>query len=264
MKDLKIAIIQAELHWENADGNLAMFEEKIWTIHEEVDLILLPEMFSTGFSMNPAELAEVSGLKTQKWMLQMAVQRDALVGGSYIVRQGEHFYNRFVFAFPDGTIQFYDKRHLFSLAKEEDYFTAGQERLVVTYKGWRICPMVCYDLRFPVWARNHVTLDGDYGYDLLLYVANWPKVRIKAWDTLLPARAIENLAYVAGVNRTGLDGNEHLYDGHSAVYDALGEQMTRPLIGEEGILIQKVDKLALDMVRQKFAFLRDADAFDIR
>ncbi|MCV9388097.1 amidohydrolase [Reichenbachiella ulvae] len=262
MQDLKIAIIQSELYWENIDGNLAMFEEKVWGISEAVDLILLPEMFNTGFTMNPQPLAEVPGLKTQKWMLQMASQTKALVGGSYMVRQGENFYNRFVFAFPDGKMQHYDKRHLFSLAKEENYFNAGQKRLIVEYKGWKICPMVCYDLRFPVWARNQIN-DGACDYDLLIYAANWPEARIQAWDTLLQARAIENQAYVAGINRVGKDGNDYPYVGHSAIYDYAGTTM-QFLGDEEDVIIQSINKEALEQFRERFAFLQDGDQFDIQ
>ncbi|PIB36811.1 amidohydrolase [Reichenbachiella sp. 5M10] len=261
MEDLTIAMLQADLFWENVDGNLAMFEEQIWSISEEVDVVLLPEMFNTGFSMRPKLLAEVPGLKTQRWMLQMAAQRQALVGGSYIVQQGQRYFNRFVFAFPEGKIQYYDKRHLFSLAQEENYFAAGETRLIVNYKGWKICPLICYDLRFPVWSRNQ-TREGQCDYDLLLYVANWPETRIQAWDTLLQARAIENQAYVAGVNRIGRDGNDHSYVGHSAVYDYAGDCM-QGLVEEVGVIVQTISQSPLLQYRERFAFLQDGDDFVI-
>lgn len=263
MSDLTVAIIQSDLHWENTEANLANFEEKIWSITEPVDLILLPEMFSTGFSMTPEGLAEVPGLKTHKWLLQMANQRKALVGGSYIVKDGTAYHNRFFMAFPDGSYQTYDKRHLFSLAKEERYFKGGTERLIVEYKGWKICPMVCYDLRFPAWAKNRVDPStGSYDYDLLLYVASWPKPRINAWDTLLKARAIENQSYTIGCNRVGKDGNDYAYVGHSAVYDYLGESKAF-LADQEGIIIQKLEKPEQEEFRNKYPFAADSDVFSI-
>ncbi|UXP33235.1 amidohydrolase [Reichenbachiella agarivorans] len=255
--DLTIALLQANPYWEDAEANLAMFEEMVWSIDESVDVILLPEMFNTGFSMNPKQLAEVAGLKTQRWMLRMAAQKQTLVGGSYIVQVEEKYFNRFLFAFPDGTMQYYDKRHLFSLAKEEEFFTPGTERLVVDYLGWKICPLVCYDLRFPAWSRNTVH-EGQYDYDLLIYAANWPKPRIRAWDILLPARAIENLSYVAGINRVGLDGNDHQYVGHSVVLDYAGGVLSG-LDEQEGVIVQKLERKSLEEFRSKFAFLQDAD-----
>ena len=263
MSDLNIAIIQSSIHWEDTTANLAMFEEKIWELEEEVDLILLPEMFTTGFSMEPARLAEVPGMATHKWMLQMANQKNALVGGSYIVKEGTTYYNRFFAAFPDGSYQTYDKRHLFSLAKEEIFFTAGNEKVILDFKGWKICPLICYDLRFPVWAKNKRDKDsGVFDYDLLLYVANWPKPRISAWDTLLKARAIENQTYTLGANRVALDGNGFEYVGHSGIYDYLGSELIK-LENEEGILLQKLNKSAQDKFREKFSFVGDGDQFSI-
>lgn len=263
MSDLTVAILQSNLHWENIDANLAMFEEQIWSITESVDLIVLPEMFNTGFSMTPEKLAEVPGLKTHKWLLQMANQKEALVGGSYIVKEGSGYFNRFFMAFPDGSFQTYDKRHLFSLAKEEMFFQGGMERLIVEYKGWKICPLVCYDLRFPVWSKNKYDQDTkEFDYDLLIYVASWPKPRINAWDTLLKARAIENQSYTLGCNRIGEDGNNYQYVGHSAVYDYLGEQME--LIDNlEGIIIQKLSKDSQQEFRTKYPFVADSDEFSI-
>ena len=264
MSDLTVAILQSNLHWENIDANLAMFEEQIWSITEPVDVIVLPEMFNTGFSMMPEKLAEVSGLKTHKWLLQMANQRNALVGGSYIVKEGTDYFNRFFVAFPDGKFHTYDKRHLFSLAKEEMFFKAGTERLIVDYKGWRICPLVCYDLRFPAWAKNRFNKDSkSYDYDLLSYVASWPKPRVSAWDTLLKARAIENQSYTLGCNRIGEDGNGYAYVGHSGIYDYLGEQIDFK-DNEEGIIIQKLSKSTQDEFRTKFPFVADSDEYEIQ
>lgn len=264
MSDLRVAILQSNLHWENVDANLAMFEEQIWSMSEPVDVIILPEMFNTGFSMDPEHLAEVPGLKTHKWLLQMANQKNALVGGSYIVKEGTDYFNRFFFAFPDGTYQTYDKRHLFSLAEEEMYFKAGTDRLIVDYKGWKICPLVCYDLRFPAWAKNRfVKASNSYEFDLLIYVASWPKPRINAWDTLLKARAIENQCYTIGCNRIGEDGNGYAYVGHSGVYDYLGETLEF-VDNQEDIIIKKLNKRAQDEFRTKFPFVADSDDFQIQ
>lgn len=264
MSDLTAAIIQTSLHWENVDANLAMFEEKIWSISESVDLIILPEMFNTGFSMATASLAEVPGLKTHKWLLQMANQKNALVGGSYIVKEGANCFNRFFFAFPDGTYQTYDKRHLFTLAKEEQYFKEGKERLIVTHKGWKICPLVCYDLRFPAWAKNRMDKETSrLDYDLLIYVASWPKPRISAWDTLLKARAIENQTFTLGCNRVGTDGNGYEYVGHSGAYDYLGEPLNFAGDRDE-IIIQKFQKSAQEEFRTKYPFVADSDEVTIK
>lgn len=263
MSDLKIALIQADLHWENADANLAMFEEKIWQINDEVDLIVLPEMFSTGFSMNPEPLAEVPGLKTEKWLKQMAAQKNALVGGSYIVNEGGDYFNRFVAAHPDGKVEKYDKRHLFSLAKEENFFKAGDDRLVIEFRGWKICPLICYDLRFPVWAKNNFDKVADtFEYDLLLYVASWPKPRIAAWDSLLKGRAVENQCYVAGVNRVGKDANDYEYIGHTQMIDYYGLEMDK-MVNNEGTIIQNLSINDLMTYRKRFPFLADSDQFNI-
>ena len=192
MSDLTLALIQSDIHWEDVDANLAMFEEKIWGIAESVDLILLPESFNSGFTDSINKIAEVPGLRTQKWMLQMANQKNALVGGSFMVNEKGKIYNRYLAAKPDGTFETYDKKHLFNLSHIERQITPGQNRTIIEYKGWRICPLVCYDLRFPSWSQNFVHEDGKTDFDLLIYSANWPKQRINAWDTILNARAIEN------------------------------------------------------------------------
>jgi omega-amidase len=210
---LKVAVLQVDLAWENIQKNLEIFSERIDAIEEQVDLIILPEMFTTGFSMNAEPLAEEKEGEAFKWMRNIAMERDAAVTGSVIVKEDGNFYNRLYFIFPNGDYKTYDKKHTFTLAKEDKTYTAGTERLIVDYKGWKICPLICYDLRFPVWARN--TVD----YDLLIYVANWPETRINAWDVLLQARAIENMSWCIGVNRTGNDGNDYRYNGHTAVYD---------------------------------------------
>ena len=256
MENLNIALLQVDLFWENIEKNLKQFEEKIKSVDTDVDLFILPEMFSTGFSMNAEKLAESSEGPTLKWMKRMAKEKNAALTGSIITEDNGNFYNRLYFVFPDATYKQYDKHHTFTLAKENEIYKAGKNRLQLDYMGWKICPLICYDLRFPVWARN--TTD----YDLLLYVANWPKPRILAWDTLLQARAIENMAYCVGVNRTGLDGNNHEYTGHSAVYDVLG----KPLFDLEEAAFTKVvtlDKNQLLDTRKKFKFLQDRDGFTL-
>ena len=192
-----------------------MFSKKIDDIKEETDLIVLPEMFSTGFSMNAAALAEPPEGKTLQWMVSQAQKKVAAIVGSFIVRENDVFYNRLFFVFPDGNYKTYDKKHTFTYAKENETYSEGSERLIVDYMGWKICPLICYDLRFPIWARN------TDGYDLLIFIANWPKTRTVAWETLLRARAIENMAYCMGVNRIGIDVKNYEYIGHSAVYDVL-------------------------------------------
>jgi len=263
MSDLSLALIQSDIHWENVDANLAMFEEKIWNIDQPVDVILLPEMFNAGFSGNLHKIAEVPGLKTQRWMLQMAAQKKAMVGGSYLVNDGGKLFNRFFAAKPDGTFETNDKRHLFNLSDIESKLTPASDRRIVSYKGWKICPMICYDLRFPLWSQNSIDPTTHLPvYDLLVYVASWPKPRIAAWDTLLKARAIENQSYVAGVNRIGTDGNGLEYAGHSAVYGFGGDEMVF-LGNEEGVIIQKTEKDPLDEFRRKLPFLKDGDSVQI-
>lgn len=257
MQDLKIALIQANLVWQNAKENRINFSEKINQITEQVDLIVLPEMFSTGFSMQPASIAETMEGATVEWMQKIALEKQCAVGGSIIISEENNYYNRFLFVHSSGKIEHYNKRHLFTLAGEEKVYTQGNEKLIVDYKGWKICPFVCYDLRFPVWARN---LEN---YDVLLYVANWPKPRIAAWDTLLKARSIENMCYTIGVNRVGEDENNLTYNGHSAAYDCLGEQITETAFGEEDIAVVTLNKEHLNKVRTALNFLNDKDAFKL-
>jgi len=253
---LEIAIIQSELVWENPDRNRENFDQKINSLENNLDLIVLPEMFTSGFTMKIEHVAETMDGQTIKWMLQKAGDKDALIIGSLIIKENEKFYNRFIIAFPTGEIKYYDKRHLFSFAGEDAVFTAGEDKLVFEYKGFRICPMICYDLRFPVWSRNTEEID------LIIYVANWPNARMLAWDTLLKARAIENLCYVVGLNRVGVDGNNLVYEGHSVVNNALGETILSCENKEEDIIIVKLDKNYLIQIREKFNFLDDRDTFE--
>ncbi len=261
MEDLTVSLIQADLHWEEIDANLAMFEELMWSI-DQTDLVVLPEMFTTGFSMNAEHLAEPPGGKTFKWMRQMATQLKIAVTGSYIVKDKGNYYNRLFFVYPDGSSQQYDKKHLFNLAAEGETYVPGNERLILNYKGWNIHPLICYDLRFPVWARSRRSEDQLYEYDLLLYVANWPDTRINAWDALLKARAIENLSYGLGVNRVGIDGVNKNYNGHSAVYTPKGEEMAFS-DGKEEILTVTLNAEDLHKYREDFPFQSDADEFSI-
>ena len=214
-------------------------------------------MFSTGFSMNAKNLAEKNDGETFKWMVSEARKNNCAITGSVIISENGKFYNRLFFIFPDGSFKKYDKKHTFTLARENVTYAAGTERLIVNYKGWKICPLICYDLRFPVWARN--TSD----YDLLIYVANWPETRIHAWDILLQARAIENMSYCIGVNRTGNDGNEYKYNGHTAVYDCLGKSLFQNDRSEEFSEIAVLEKSHVEEIRNKLKFLQDRDSFSL-
>lgn len=223
---------------------------------EDVDLIVLPEMFSSGFTMNPKAVAETMEGETVSWIQHLAKAKNCAITGSLVIEENENFYNRLVFVFPTGEIKTYDKRHLFTLAGEHQFYTAGIEKLIVEYKGFRICPLVCYDLRFPVFSRNVEH------YDILLYVANWPKPRINAWDILLKARAVENMCYIVGVNRIGTDDNNHEYVGHSQVVDCLGNYVLEPQEADS-VFIVSLDKAKLLEIREKLAFLNDRDTFEI-
>lgn len=255
---LDIALIQSHLAWENPVQNRAAFSQKINSISQEVDLIILPEMFTTGFTMNAAEIAETMSGDTLRWLEEMSKEKDCAIVGSYVVEEKGNYYNRLVFMLPDGTCEVYDKHQLFTLAKEQDVFTAGQKDVIIEYKGWKIKPLICYDLRFPVWARN------TSGYDVLLYVASWPKPRIDAWDALLKARAIENMCYCIGVNRVGLDGKGYEYNGHSGVYDVLGNSVLEENpIERETILYATLSISHVKKIRNKLPFLDDKDDFKL-
>lgn len=256
MDNLKLALIQSDIYWQEIGANLAMFEEKIWQITDPVDIIVLPEMFQTGFTMAHQGLGEPMNLTTFKWMKQMAAQKQAVVTGSYIVSEGGQVFNRLIWMQPDGQWHKYDKRHLFRMADEHHHYGMGQEKIIVEWKGWKICPLICYDLRFPVWSRNR-----NLEYDLLLYVANWPAVRVGAWDALLKARAIENVAYSLGLNRVGEDGKGIAYNGHSGAYSPKGE--TLAFSEEEEILMISLDGEGLTRFREKFPAQLDADDFSI-
>jgi len=263
MQDLKITIIQSDLHWEDIGSNLAMFEEKIWQIGQATDVIILPEMFTTGFSMKANKLAEHMNMRTFKWMKQMADQTGALILGSFIASVHDRYYNRLVWMEPGGVFKTYDKRHLFRMGEENQTYAPGESLLIGHWKGWRICPLICYDLRFPVWSRNrwNAALKRP-SYDLLIYVANWPMVRINAWETLLKARAIENLSYVAGVNRVGVDGNGIEHNGQSYIIGPKGDSIFSAQDGET-IKTLQISSNSLHAYRDKFPAFMDADDFTI-
>ena len=254
---LKVTIIQSNIFWEDKLANLKYFEKKIDKI-SQTDLIVLPEMFTTGFTMNPEPLAETMDGKTVNWMLDLASEKKSLIVGSVIIEDDSYYYNRLIAAFPNGTLQYYDKKHLFTLANEHQHYTAGTDQLLIKYKGWKIFPLICYDLRFPVWARNTVN------YDVLIYIASWPKIRIAAWDTLLKARAIENMCYTIGVNRVGVDANDFEYPGHSVVLDAFGNEILSTNENQEGVFNVILDKDKLDEIRKKLQFLNDRDSFKFK
>ena len=260
---MRITLLQTTLYWHNPVANMAMLEEQIFTLADSTDLIVLPEMFTTGFTMDARAVAEPMNLTTFRWMNQMAAQTGAVVTGSYVVKENGQFFNRLVWMQPDGQFDTYDKRHLFRMAGEDAVYTAGTRRLVKEWKGWRICPLVCYDLRFPVWSRNTSPDDSQaFDYDLLLYVANWPSARRNAWNALLQARAIENLSYVVGVNRVGEDGNHHPYSGDSAVIDFKGDVLFRQA-DVELVHQQTLSFDDLKAFRTKFPANLDADSFTL-
>ncbi|WP_209332629.1 amidohydrolase [Lunatimonas salinarum] len=263
MKDLKVAAIQSEIYWHDKAANLAMFEEKIWQIGEEVDLIVLPEMFTTGFTTDVDSMGEPMNLDACRWLSAMAAQTKAVVTGSVIVRQEGRYFNRLLWATPEGELLHYDKRHLFRMAGEDGYFSMGTEQPVFTLKGWKILPQICYDLRFPVWSRNRVNPQGVFDYDLSLYVASWPGSRAQAWDVLLKARAIENWCYTLGLNRVGVDGNGIEYLGHSGMYDFKGNTLGFLGAQEQALLITLDADLLLEY-RKKFPAWKDADHFELR
>ncbi|MES2003671.1 MAG: amidohydrolase [Bacteroidota bacterium] len=260
MSALIFTIIQTKLFWEDKAANLAMLEEKIMNIREHTEIVVLPEMFSTGFSMQAEKLAENMEGETVSWMKRMAATRKIVLTGSMIIEEKGHYFNRLLWVLPDGKLGYYDKRHRFAYAGEDNHYTAGNRRLIAQVKGWKINLLVCYDLRFPVWARQQVTDIPEY--DVLLYVANWPERRIHAWKTLLTARAIENQCYVIGVNRVGDDGNGIHYNGESMVIDALGTTLYQKN-EEEDIYTVVLERNSLQETREKFPFWKDADHFKI-
>ena len=256
MHPLKISIVQTDIAWENKQENLRMLREKLHALRGTTEIVVLPEMFSTGFTMKSRELAEpVSGI-TVRILKELAADFQLALCGSFICSERSNYYNRAFFITPEGEEFYYDKRHLFRMGNEAEYFSAGNNKLIISYRGWNICLLVCYDLRFPVWSRN-----VNNEYDLLIYMASWPQARRLAWDTLLCARALENMCYVCGVNRIGVDGNKLIYNGGSVVFSPKGEPMASVPDGEEGIETVSLSLISLQQLRDKFPVWKDADAF---
>lgn len=255
--DLRITLVQTPLHWQDAGANRRMLAEKFNRLPSPTDLIVLPEMFTTGYSLAAPQLAETMSGPTMNWLATQARKHQAVIAGSLIIADQGQYFNRLVWMQPDGQHAHYDKRHLFRMAGEQEAFAPGQQKLVVELQGWRICPLVCYDLRFPVWSRNQ-----DLAYDLLLYVANWPDKRSMAWKTLLQARAIENLAYVAGVNRTGEDGQGICYAGDSVLHGPDGQVLWHQC-GKEASPTLVLERQALENFRAAFPAHLDADLFQL-
>ena len=276
MAPLTITTLQTNLAWENKNANLQLLGKKINGLQEKTEIVVLPEMFSTGFSMQPKLFAETMDGETVQWMKEISSSNKIILTGSLIIEENEQFYNRLIWMLPNGEFGYYDKRHLFGLAQEDKYYTAGNKRLIASVKGWKINLQICYDLRFPVWARNRkmpieksmekespISPDARPEFDVLLYVANWPERRSHAWKTLLCARAIENQCYVIGVNRVGVDGNNVSHSGNSLVIDPLGEVLYH-MADEEDIFTITLQKEWLNDVRKKFPFWKDADDFNFR
>jgi predicted amidohydrolase len=274
MRNLTVSLVQTDLFWEDKSRNLRLLGEKILGIKEKTELVILPEMFSTGFSMNPVLLAETMEGPTITWMRKMAAEKKCIITGSMIAKDTDgnepHYYNRLIWMLPNGDYGHYDKRHLFAYGKEHQSYTAGKSRLIASAKGWKINLQVCYDLRFPVWLRQSNPVaplsageKAEPEYDVLIFVANWPSARSQAWKTLLMARAIENQCFVIGVNRTGTDGNGLDYAGESLVAGPLGEILHSSQRGEE-VSTLTLNKEILESVRREFPFLEDANHFLIQ
>ncbi|MEN0049129.1 MAG: amidohydrolase [Bacteroidota bacterium] len=254
---LTITIVQAALQWENIDANLEAFEQQLASQITQTDLIILPEMFTTGFSMDAQQLAEPMNGKTLQWMATQAKQYDAAIVGSFITKENDKFYNRLIWMQPDGNYQYYNKRHLFTMAEEHLTYEAGKEKLIVEWRGWTICPLICYDLRFPVWSRNIED------YDLLIYVANWPVARSFHWKALLQARAIENQSFTIGVNCVGKDGKGYYYTGDSCILSPAGEWLFQAA-DRKVVHTQSISKSDLVELRSKLPFLADRNQFVVK
>jgi predicted amidohydrolase len=271
MSNLKFTLVQTQLHWEDKEANLQMLEQKINGLQASTHVVVLPEMFSTGFSMKPELFAEQMDGKTVEWMIRVTSINKIILTGSIIVEEDGHYFNRLIWMLPNGQYGYYDKRHLFAYGEEDKYYSAGTKRLIASVNGWKINLMVCYDLRFPVWSRQQTSPRPplqrrgpltELEYDVLIYVANWPERRNIAWKTLLRARAIENQCYVVGVNRVGNDGNNIYHSGNSMVIDPLGEILYEKR-DEEDVFTIELSQERLEEVREKFQFWRDADGFEI-
>ena len=255
LDELKITTIQSNLLWENISENLQNFENKIKTISNKTDIIVLPEMFSTGFSMSPSKFAQSMDGTAVNWMKKMSANSKALMLGSLIIEDKGKYFNRLLAITPNGNVQYYDKKHLFGMAGENECYEEGKTKLIFDFKGWKICPLICYDLRFPVWSRNQ------NNYDVLVYVANWPEKRSNHWKILLQARAVENQSYVVGVNRIGEDGNQNKYSGDTCVFDPNGQKISTTEAYMESIETVILSKNLLTEIRKLLPFSKDMDNF---
>lgn len=258
---MKLAIVQADLFWENPVENRAHLSKLIDEV--EADVFVFPEMFVSGFTMNTESVAETMDGKTVQWAKDLAKNKNAVITGSIIIEEEGSYFNRMIWVEPNGKVVTYDKRHLFRMANEQNYFSSGKEKRIVEYKGVKFCLMVCYDLRFPVWSRNLESNNSNPEYDCLIYVANWPSVRSSAWKVLLQARAIENQCYVVGVNRVGVDGNEKLYSGDSRIFSPKGDRMDNIEPNKEMVNVVEIDLDSLERFRDKFPVMKDSDKFEI-
>ncbi|MCC6185969.1 MAG: amidohydrolase [Chitinophagaceae bacterium] len=255
--DLNISLVQTDIVWENAEQNRNLLSRKMAALKGKQHILVLPEMFTTGFSMAPHKLAETMDGATVQWMKSQANSLRSIITGSVIIEEEGQYYNRLLWVLPNGEVAYYDKRHLFSYAGEQEHYSAGSQRKIAQVNGWKICLNVCYDLRFPVWTRNTDE------YDLLLFVANWPEKRNEIWETLLKARAIENMSFVVGVNRVGEDGNEHQYIGNTSIYNPIGELLARAT-KDESIIHYTLQHQGISENRSRFGFLNDRDDFLLR
>jgi omega-amidase len=260
MSSLTLTLIQTELVFENKAANLERLKATIEHIEERTEIVVLPEMFSTGFSMQPQLFAETMEGETVQWMKEIAAENKIIITGSIIIEEKGQYFNRLIWMLPNGQTGYYDKRHLFAYGEEDKHYTGGNKRLIASVKGWKINLLICYDLRFPVWSRQQPA-EKKTEYDLMIYVANWPEKRSHAWKTLLCARAIENQCYVAGVNRVGRD-NKNIYSGNSLVIDPLGQVLYHKA-DDEDVFTITLQKDELDKIRQQFPFWKDADDFTI-
>ncbi len=272
MQNISVILFQSDIYWEHPEKNLEMFTRKMdagWPEYSgsEVstpDVIILPEMFTTGFTQEPARLAEPMEGLSMKWMLDKADEKECVVTGSLIVKEGKNYYNRLIWMPPGGDYRYYDKRHLFTFAGEHKRFSAGNKKLIVEYRGWKIMPLICYDLRFPVWNRNSYDPGSGFSYDCMINVANWPASRAHVWRVLLMARAIENQSYVIGLNRIGRDNNDIDYSGDSAVISPKGENLSAIMPGEELSEVVELTRCSLDSFRDKFRVWADWDQFSLK
>lgn len=262
MQDLKITLIQSDLVWENKEANLDAFSKKIESIDSPTDLIILPEMFSTGFTMNCNQCAEEPGGQAQTWMKEISASKNCVVIGSLLIKENNTLYNRLFCVQPDGSFEHYDKHHLFRFGRENEYFSSGKNKLITKIKDWKICPLICYDLRFPVWSKNRY-INNAFEYDCLFYIANWPERRNHHWKSLLNARAIENLSYCIGVNRVGTDGRDIIYSGDSIIVDPQGIIVKSAMPNQKEIIRFTLSARVLLDWRERFNVGLDWDEFSI-